>query len=196
MFGALDAIGKIMETNEEMAHRHPFSLTVAKSYPRSSDLEHDFQSALMAISCFVTPYCFRRFSCAHGEPKKIRRDSKFEEMSFCSEDIKPTKNTAGSGQCLVYSFGIYRSTDWETKVAKIFDCEVHAFDPTVEHENTTDVTFHSIGLQGEGTNMSSSHAVEYDAIDSNRLFSLGEIMKKLGHQNRTIDLLMMDCEGR
>ena len=125
-------------------------------------------------------------------------------MSFCAEDLRHSTSVALSAgtkavdtvaPCLVYSFGIDDSTEWETKVSTIFGCEVHAFDPTVNHPNTSHVTFHSIGLQGEGTDMAATHAAGYKAIDPSRLFTLGEIMKKLGHQDRTIDVLMMDCEG-
>jgi hypothetical protein len=36
--------------------------------------------------------------------------------------------------CLVYSFGIHESYEWEEKVAKVFGCDVHAFDPTMNHK--------------------------------------------------------------
>jgi hypothetical protein len=97
----------------------------------------------------------------------------------------------------VYSFGIHESYEWEEKVAKVFGCDVHAFDPTMNHKTdlAPGVTFHKLGLQAEGTNMARTHAAEYDAIDPTLLLSLDQIMKRLGHEQRSLDLLMMDCEG-
>jgi hypothetical protein len=97
----------------------------------------------------------------------------------------------------VYSFGIHASWEWEEKVARLFGCEVHAFDPTMNHKKdlAPGLTFHKLGLQAVGTDMSRTHGAEYDAIDSSLLLPLNKIMERLGHMNRTIDVLMMDCEG-
>jgi hypothetical protein len=97
----------------------------------------------------------------------------------------------------VYSFGIHASWEWEEKVARLFGCEVHAFDPTMNHKKdlAPGLTFHKLGLQAVGTDMSRTHGAEYDAIDPSLLLPLNRIMERLGHENRTIDVLMMDCEG-
>jgi hypothetical protein len=120
---------------------------------------------------------------------------RWEEQAFCVDDLK--KAAKEQNGCLVYSFGIHDVWDWEEKVAKEFGCEVHAFDPTMNHAKdlAPGVTFHKLGLQAEGTDMSTTHAAEYDAIDSKLLLALPDIMKRLGHDKRTLDLLMMDCEG-
>eukprot|EP00640_Fibrocapsa_japonica_P002734 CAMPEP_0113950076 /NCGR_PEP_ID=MMETSP1339-20121228/79062_1 /TAXON_ID=94617 /ORGANISM="Fibrocapsa japonica" /LENGTH=257 /DNA_ID=CAMNT_0000957783 /DNA_START=294 /DNA_END=1067 /DNA_ORIENTATION=- /assembly_acc=CAM_ASM_000762 len=101
--------------------------------------------------------------------------------------------------CLVYSFGIHNSIEWETKVANLFGCEVHAFDPTVYHDNKKlpeGLKFHKWGLQGEGTDMSATNGRGYQpTIDPNLLLPLHEIMNRLNHTHRRLDLLMMDCEG-
>jgi hypothetical protein len=103
---------------------------------------------------------------------------------------------------LVYSFGIHDSIEWETKIAQLFGCKVHAFDPTVDtttkHWKKTKmhgVSFHKFGLQGAGTDMSVTHGIQYSAIDPNLLLPLEEIQKRLGHEKRSLDLLMLDCEG-
>lgn len=123
------------------------------------------------------------------------RKKKWEEQSFCIEDLKATKQQQGN--CLVYSFGIHSSAEWESKVATLFGCDVHAFDPTQDFPRHLQpgVTFHKLGLQASGTDMSQTHAAEYDPIDPNLLLSLSDIMRHLGHDNRTLDVLMMDCEG-
>ena len=172
--------------------------------PRGYDKELLFQSALNTLSCFITSKCFPRWRCRHGVPKKIQRRKVWEEMSFCtgdlqarSEELKSSSQPDSDEQptkCLVYSFGIERSIEWERKIARYFDCEVHAFDPTTFHKNTSQLTFHQLGLQGEGTNKT-TNAAEYKAIDPSRLLTLTNIMKRLGHGERTIDVLMLDCEG-
>lgn len=159
-----------------------------------------FTSALATMACFVTPGCFPAAQCRHGAPKKFQRRKKWEEQAFCVDDLihdnNENKNNVDDG-CLVYSFGIHESWEWEEKVAHYVPCEVHAFDPSVNHATNLapGLTFHKLGLQATGTDMSRTHAAEYDAIDPNLLLPLNQIMEILGHQNRTIDVLMMDCEG-
>lgn len=167
--------------------------TTTNAYIQSQDYEFLYQSALNTLSCFITPQCYPRHKCRKGHPQKIIRQKRWEEMPFCTQDLIKTKKN--DERCLVYSFGIYKSTEWETKVAKFFDCEVHAFDPTVNHPNTSLVTFHQLGLQGAGVNVSLSNGIEYSAKDPNLLLSLPEIMERLGHTGRKLSVLMMDCEG-
>ena len=155
-------------------------------------------SAMATMRCFVTPGCFPGAACRKGHPKKVRRKKKWEEQSFCVHDLNISREELGSMKsCLVYSFGIHESYDWEAQVARIFGCEVHAFDPTMNHDTdlAPGVTFHRLGLQGVGTNMSQTHADEYDAIDPDLLLSLDQVMTRLGHGRRPLDLLMLDCEG-
>ena len=206
----LDSILTIMQHVHQLKEMQSFgpppSTTFANAQLDKSPAM-DYQAALMAVSCFVTPLCFHRHKCRYGVPHKIKRSKKWEEMSFCTEDLQhASKNSDASNvnavatkdatkPCLVYSFGTFHNLEWETKVARLFNCEVHAFDPTVSQRGSKDVEFHKIGLQGEGTDMASANGAEYDAIDPRRLFTLTQIRKKLGHEDRTIDLLMMDCEG-
>jgi hypothetical protein len=159
------------------------------------EYEDEYTSALSTIGCFATPECFPSAKCKTGVPKKLQRAKKWEEQSFCVDDLrKAAKQQDG---CLVYSFGIHDSWEWEEKVAKQFGCEVHAFDPTVDHAQdlAPGVTFHKLGLQAEGDDMAKTHAAEYDAIDSTLLLALPDIMKRLGHDKRMLDVIMMDCEG-
>jgi Methyltransferase domain len=149
-----------------------------------------YASALSTLRCLATPKCFPRSKCRNGVPKKIKRAKQWEEHSLCVEDVQQ-KN------CLVYSFGIHTSWEWEEKMARLLHCEVHAFDPTMNHPTNLapNVTFHKLGLQAEGTDMSATHAAEYDAIDPKLLLTLGQIMTQLGHAGRKLDVLALDCEG-
>ena len=166
----------------------------------TTDTELVFQSALNTLSCFISPDCFPRYKCQRGRPRKLQRRKKWEEMAFCIDDLRFRNNLtiAAKGdhddRCLVYSFGIDSNPEWEKKMARLFHCEVHAFDPTAKHKDTQFVKFHQWGIQEEGTDMT-VNAVEYGEIDPTRLFTLSEIMKRLGHEGRIIDVLMLDCEG-
>ena len=131
---------------------------------------------------------------------------KWEQHSFCTNDIvpDPTSSTGGNAwgrtndeKCLVYSFGLDKYTEWEVKMAKIFGCDVFAFDPTSNFQKkiAPGVTFHKLGLYGAGANVSITHSSHYDAIDPSLLRTLGEIVRLLGHQGRKIDVLRLDCEG-
>jgi hypothetical protein len=159
------------------------------------DYEDEYTSALSTIGCFATPDCFPSARCKTGVPQKLQRGKRWEEQSFCVDDLKQAAKQQDG--CLVYSFGIHDSWEWEEKVAKQFGCEVHAFDPTVDHAQdlAPGVTFHKLGLQAEGDDMAKTHAAEYDAIDPTLLLALPDIMQRLGHDKRTLDVIMMDCEG-
>jgi Methyltransferase domain len=150
-----------------------------------------YASSLSTLRCLATPNCFPSSKCRTGIPKKIKRANRHEEHAFCVSDVQQKKD------CLIYSFGIHNSWEWEEKVARLLHCEVHAFDPTMNHPTNLapGVTFHKLGLQAEGTNMSATHAAGYDAIDPKLLLTLGQIMKLLGHVGRTLDVLALDCEG-
>jgi hypothetical protein len=166
------------------------------------DQELVYQSALNSLSCFITPACFPKYNCNNGVPQKVKRELPTEEMAFCTGDLQARQEelkgeASSSGRvekCLVYSFGIHTSTEWEEKTAKLFGCEVHAFDPTVDHPNTEYVTFHKLGLKGDGPTKA-TNGLEYNAIDLSLLLSLGEIMRRLGHEGRKVDVLTLDCEG-
>mmetsp|Transcript_26410 Transcript_26410/g.35269 ORF Transcript_26410/g.35269 Transcript_26410/m.35269 type:complete len:252 (+) Transcript_26410:234-989(+) len=79
----------------------------------------------------------------------------------------------------------------------MFGCEVHSFDPTVNlpPNPVPGVTFHRLGLQGVDTDMSATHSERYSPVDQSRLLPLEDIKIKLGHHNRSIDVLNLDCEG-
>lgn len=122
-----------------------------------------------------------------------------EQHSFCTGDlaISAQKAIAKQEKCLVYSFGVHDSTDWEQKMAREFGCDVYAFDPTSKFDTNIapGVEFYKLGLQGAGTDMSQTHSELYDAIDPTKLRTLGDIREMLGHQTRQVDVLRLDCEG-
>jgi hypothetical protein len=161
----------------------------------TTSIKSDTQSytaALFTLRCLTTPGCFRSMECRTGVPQRIKRKKKWEEQAFCVDDLRLQRDS-----CLVYSFGIHTSWEWEEKVARLFGCDVHAFDPTMNHPSqlAPGVTFHQLGLQAAGTDMSATHSDLYEAIDVDKLLSLDKIKTRLGHDNRKLSVLMLDCEG-
>lgn len=97
-----------------------------------------------------------------------------------------------SASCLVYSVGSNNDVQFEESVQRFLSgCEVHTFDPTVKVENFVghNVTnFHEWGLGVEGKEVS----FQTTSFTSK---SLETVVKDLGHENRAIDMLKIDCEG-
>lgn len=89
--------------------------------------------------------------------------------------------------CLVYSVGSNYETSFEESVRKLSStCEIHTFDPTINVSKlevvarTHNFTVHPWGL-------AASTSFPYKTLST--------ILSDLGHANRTIDILKVDCEG-
>ncbi|ACI64270.1 predicted protein [Thalassiosira pseudonana CCMP1335] len=131
-------------------------------------------TAINTLRCLTTPGCYPKSRCSDDTPPmKISVKNWWEEQSFCTNDLIDERGDATSkgkdsvdDGCLVYSFGINSSTEWEEKMATVFGCEVFAFDPTSNFptEVAPGVTFHKLGLQGVGTDISNTHSALYDAL--------------------------------
>ena len=69
-------------------------------------------------------------------------------------------------------------------------CEVHIFDFSNNYDRDVNaeknIHFHQLGLQGTHQNRKSQRG---------EFASFPEILKRLGHENRTIDIFKIDCEG-
>ena len=69
-------------------------------------------------------------------------------------------------------------------------CEVHIFDFSNNYDRPENAEknmhFHQLGLQGTQQNRKSPRG---------EFASFPEILKRLGHENRTIDIFKIDCEG-
>lgn len=92
------------------------------------------------------------------------------------------------GDCLVYSLGSNNKIDYEIAIRAHMGCEVHTFDPTLDEPFIGDdyATFHpwAIGNGGMITIRGKTHET----------MPLGSVIQKLGHENRTIDMLKIDIE--
>ena len=92
------------------------------------------------------------------------------------------------GRCLVYSFGNNGEWSFDDQMAE-FGCHVHVFDPSVyswNHRRSNRTWFYRIGVSG---------SAESRNAKGWRMMTLQAIRRQLGHQNVTIDYLIMDIEG-
>jgi hypothetical protein len=111
---------------------------------------------------------------------------------MCDIEFTPTAN-----KCLVYSVGSNGDFSFEAAIHRLFQCTTHTFDPT-ENPNhmgewkskgkANHAVFHGIGLAG---------AVSFIPVkgEQRRLMPLRNIVRHLGHNNKHIDVLKVDCEG-
>ncbi len=112
--------------------------------------------------------------------------------------------------CLIYSIGskgIYFFEDGMVDLLKGHDptsesasqwvpnCEIHVFDPDPKYGRANDterrnIHYHAIGLK------SSYERFSFGSFPKSYVFlSLPDIQKRLGHENRRIDVFKIDCEG-
>jgi Methyltransferase domain len=93
--------------------------------------------------------------------------------------------------CLIYSIGSNGDYSFEeglvNTVGKI--CEIHIFDPGNYEKPglaANNMYYHPWGL----TSSDPTYRVERE-----NFYSIQEIQKMLGHENRVIDIFKIDCEG-
>ena len=103
--------------------------------------------------------------------------------------------------CLVYSIGSEGKYEWEDGLIKKIGrhCEIHIFDPgnyarpnDVERNN---IHYHKLGL-GSSYDSDYKASISLNALKGKQpdLKTFPEILKTLGHENRTIDVFKIDCE--
>jgi hypothetical protein len=96
--------------------------------------------------------------------------------------------------CILYSVGSNGNYQWEDGMFQELGgrepavCEIHIFDYSQNYTRKKNaqrnIHFHQWGLQG------SSEAKRGPAF-----FTFPQIVKKLGHEGKTIDVFKIDCEG-
>jgi hypothetical protein len=111
---------------------------------------------------------------------------------ICGVDSIAHQTALQGKKCLVYSVGSDNVFHFEIAVNSFMhaSCEVHTFDPTLEKpfEGGDYATFHPWGLGEDGV-----EAKFRGKKWSGKSFET--IIKELGHQDRTIDVIKIDCEG-
>ncbi len=115
---------------------------------------------------------------------------------------------------LIYSFGILNDVGFELDISKKIGCVVNMFDPTPlsieyikdNYAHYDKFNYKPIGLWKEDkvlsfytANLGGSASAVLDIASANRFdapcYTLGSIMKLLGHNGKVIDVLKMDIEG-
>ena len=137
-----------------------------------------------------------------GENRQCSHLSKVAEISL---SVKLLKERELNGDCLVYIFGVARRDKFTSHIGAHYkSCQVFAFDPTVDEREFTggvtimfgqNVSFRSWGLYGgNGPRMENwSHPV-YGKVHG-EMYTLSEIVARLGHKGRRLSYLRADCEG-
>ncbi|KAG5183432.1 methyltransferase domain-containing protein [Tribonema minus] len=149
------------------------------------------------------------YGCAEGKDKC----GGGYDHAICLDDWSP-----GQGNCLVYDFGIRENPEFGEVMARTFNCEVHAFDPspiTLKWFPTSEVAklpnyhFHPYGVAGTD-GIIQLHEYDWGQVSIVRdiyppkqpkdffnlpVKTLGTIMQELGHEGREIDMLKIDVEG-
>mmetsp|Transcript_32887 Transcript_32887/g.79561 ORF Transcript_32887/g.79561 Transcript_32887/m.79561 type:complete len:346 (+) Transcript_32887:49-1086(+) len=130
-----------------------------------------------------------------GSDSEQRYDAFGDGPKFiCGADVITNKNLEAKRRnekpCLVYSIGSNNDIQFEKSVHGFLGCETHTFDPTLKEEfkGKEYATFHpwGIGKDGATVKFRKSHTWTAKSIES--------VMNTLGHMDRTIDILKIDCE--
>jgi FkbM family methyltransferase len=99
------------------------------------------------------------------------------------------------GKCLVYSFGSNANFVFENGIKNRFQCEIHVFDPfwLGQPPNVDRMTVHSWGVAGASS--IAQRTSKKGVSTAVTMKSLPDIVKELGHEGKTIDIMKVDVEG-
>ena len=170
-------------------------------------------AATGAAALSAPPQCAQRYSgfriarCSGymlGEPPHFSTREHNPSRTYAEKVCvdKRLRLAMAAGHCLVYGIGVANDWTFERSLAER-GCEVHLFDPTVKHAARPDarfrnIAFHEWGLQSASTvayNESASRKQHHYGTVHGTLLSFSAMRQKLGHENRTISVLKVDCEG-
>jgi hypothetical protein len=110
---------------------------------------------------------------------------------ICGVDFIAQQTAHHGKNCLVYSVGSANRIGFERAVHTFMKgCEIHTFDPTLKSEfvGKEFSTFHPWGLGIDGVK-------GWGRGKSWEGKSFETVFKELAHENRTVDILKIDCEG-
>jgi hypothetical protein len=105
--------------------------------------------------------------------------------------------------CLIYSVGSEGNYEWEDGFVKLLGvnnhCEIHVFDPR-DYARPGDhvllnIQYHKWGLKSSYDQDYNDHLID-SAVRGKlpKTYTFQEIVKKLGHEDRKIDVLKINCE--
>lgn len=144
------------------------------------------------IACMTSPVCFGPMT--ECRDKATEGLGKSEAPWGLCRDFVPKPIS----KCLVYAMGIRDIYSNELLMGRE-GCEVHAFDCTINHPATLgkNVHFHPWCLgAGKGDDeFKLDGARRGTQADGAEFLTLPAIIRKLGHEDRLLTVLKMDCEG-
>lgn len=162
--------------------------------------------------CYAPPPIFRGKQCPRADDRTalvrcsgapgLNRNATPRapgEWSLCLPAL--LRALAGDANPLVYSFGIAGGWTFDERMASL-GFEVHSFDPTARtrklyesHAAVPGVTFHYAGLQtSKECGLVSRSGGSYGHLGGT-LRTLSGLMRGLGHSERSMRVLKIDCEG-
>ena len=150
------------------------SMLFISSFLFSSPMKRDFAKD---VTCLSDQDCFPTHTC--------------KDLVFTGHDWYFCNETINFQECIVYSVGISLEWSFDSFMSKA-GCEVHSFDPTVDLSKINmgeNIHFHPWGL---GSFTSASYG---NQLEGSEMLSMEEIIQRLGHENKKISILKMDCEG-
>lgn len=134
------------------------------------------------------------FNCLHLE-KVGGRDH--ESSKFLCNPRRLVHSS--KSDCLIYSVGCAGNFKFEDAMYILHNksCEIHVFDPANwerkgDKENKN-IHYHAWGLVS--TYDDKSKSVVWPKGRNGRFKTFPETLRELGHENRTIDIFKIDCEG-
>ena len=140
---------------------------------------------------------FQRYAAFGDGPKFTCGVDVMSSLTATAAAKKPKQQRDGDPllPCLVYSIGSANKFEFEIAIQQLMGCETHTFDPTVPKEifaGDNYTTFHQWGLGEDGVEGESRR---FGKKSNWKGMSFHTIFQKLGHLQRTIDVLKIDCEG-
>jgi len=135
-----------------------------------------------------------------GSDSEERFDAFGDGPKFiCGVDYLAAKAKAGSVDkpgCLIYSVGSNNDIRFEKAIrAHMEGCEVHTFDPTIEEDAFIGKEFATFHMWGLGTDNGKEGNTMHGRKDKGTRKSFETLIKELGHENRIIDVIKIDCQG-
>ncbi|XP_048245429.1 uncharacterized protein LOC124122370 [Haliotis rufescens] len=106
-----------------------------------------------------------------------------EGWEICDDErFRPVK------PCLAYSFGSHwgKSFQFDQDIARLYNCEVFSFDPTMKQDKEVKAKSVQYFDYALGNNLGRS----------SRVMTLTEIRHSLHHDERTIDIMRLDLNGK
>ncbi|XP_063725171.1 uncharacterized protein LOC134853150 [Symsagittifera roscoffensis] len=175
-----EASFKAVICKEDVEHVQGIKRLLSDGISRDKTLANEFYKLIMKP---VQSACNKLLRVGTGIFPNIAGWRSWDGHKYvCADDFHPS-STTNEQDCLVYSFGISDDLSFEDAVAAQ-GCHVFAYDHTIKRlpyaNNSHRIHWKPIGLGVQ---------------NGEKLKTLGTLIDKNGHTNRTINYLKVDVEG-